>query len=293
VIDAGGGNDIVFAGSGNDAIDSGGGIDTIYAGAGDDTITDGNWYFGGDIFDGGAGVDTLIVRFDWFDGVQYNLASGWMRYPGPGGTTFDTILNIENLVVGGGADVIGSSAANVITILDLGFDHNNVIDAGDGNDIVFAGIGNDIVNGGLGDDTLYGGAGIDVLKGGAGIDVLSGNTDDDDFVYTSTADSNEATGLDSIVALEEGDQLDFSALLLATDKTAILNRGNVAYLGSTLDFFNDGGIDRAVAVQTDGATTRAYADSNADGNYTIGLDLAIQFTGNVLPALTGTSDYIF
>ena len=51
--------------------------------------------------------------------------------------------------------------------------------------------------------------------------------------------------------------------------------------------------DRAVAVQTNGATTRVYADLNADGDYTIGTDLAISFNGNVKANLTTVGDYLF
>ena len=140
---------------------------------------------------------------------------------------------------------------------------------------------------------LLGEAGNDVLRGGAGADTLTGGAGDDDFVYGATSDSNQTTGMDTIADMGSTDQLDLSALLLATDKTVILNKGSAAYLGSTVDFFNDAGTDRAVAVQTSGGTTRVYADSNGDGNYTLGTDLAIQFTGNVLANLTSTGDYIF
>jgi hypothetical protein len=62
---------------------------------------------------------------------------------------------------------------------------------------------------------------------------------------------------------------------------AIFDRGNTAYVGSTVDFFDDGGTDRAVAEQTNGTTARVYADSNC----TMGADLAVQIIGNVLANL--------
>ena len=93
--------------------------------------------------------------------MQYDLTAGWMRYPGSGGTTYDTILNIENLTTAGGADVIGTSGANVIT------DHsapattpstpggNDTINArAAGNDTINAGSGNDTVDAGDGNDTI-------------------------------------------------------------------------------------------------------------------------------------------
>ncbi|MCP4046999.1 MAG: calcium-binding protein, partial [Gammaproteobacteria bacterium] len=140
----------------------------ITGGFGNDIITDTNAGIG-DTFNGGAGVDTLIADITWNPGVLYNLALGWMRFPGAGGTTYDTISNIENLTVGGGAEVIGDANDNVITILDTGVSSNNTINAGAGNDTVNSGIGDDIIEGGAGDDTLDGGADTDTLSyAGAG-----------------------------------------------------------------------------------------------------------------------------
>ena len=178
---------------GNDTINGGGGADTINGGAGDDVITDA--FSGiGDSFDGGSGIDTLIADFTWVDTVQYDLASGWMRFPGAGGTTYDTILNIENLTTAGGADVIGSAADNVITILETGGTHTNTIDGGGGNDTINAGSGNDTVNGGAGDDTIIDtqtmtGADDDVYDGGSGTDTLI-----HDLNWVNTVTFNLTTG---------------------------------------------------------------------------------------------------
>jgi Ca2+-binding RTX toxin-like protein len=57
IIDAGGGNDLITTGSGNDVIRGGGGIDIIYAGDGDDVLLGGT---GNDDLFGGAGNDVLI-----------------------------------------------------------------------------------------------------------------------------------------------------------------------------------------------------------------------------------------
>ena len=82
-------------------------------------------------------------------------------------------------------------------------------------------------------------------------------------------------------------------MLAQQRQAAILDRGTAAFVVSnTADFFDDAGTDRAVAVQTDGSTTRVYADTNGDGNYTLGTDLAVAFTGNVKAFLTSTADYI-
>ncbi|MBL8352194.1 MAG: hypothetical protein JNL87_17995 [Burkholderiaceae bacterium] len=179
------GNNVITTNGGDDSINGGGGSDTIDAGAGNDVIVDANSGLG-DSFDGGAGVDTLIADFTWVDAVIYDLTLGWMKWPGAGGTTYDTILNIENLTIGGGADVVGSTAANVITVLDTGFDHNNTISTLAGNDTVSSGIGNDSINAGSGSDSVNAGDGNDVITdtetmlaseddvydGGAGTDTL-------------------------------------------------------------------------------------------------------------------------
>jgi serralysin len=241
--------------AGNDTLNGGAGTDNLYGG------------IGADVLNGGAA----------FDNARYDLAAAAVTVDlsgvvaGTGEAAGDTFISIEG--------VLGSAFADTLS--------------GDGGaNTVNGRAGNDTLDGRAGNDQVLGEAGNDVLRGGTGADTLTGGAGDDDFVYGATADSNETAGLDTIADMEAGDQLNLSALLLATNKTVILNKGSAAYLGSTVDFFNDAGTDRAVAVQTNGATTRVYADSNGDGNYTLGTDLAIQFTGNVLANLTSTSDYI-
>jgi serralysin len=166
-----GAGNLLAGGAGDDMLHGGGGVDKLSGGEGNDTLTDAN-YGVGDMFDGGAGTDTLVVAALWNDAVLYDLASGWMRYPGAAGTIFDTITGIENLTIGGGADVIGSAADNVVSVLAIGTNNGNTISAGAGNDVVNAGIGNDSLGGGVGNDTLVGGAGTDTVDGGDGDDVI-------------------------------------------------------------------------------------------------------------------------
>jgi Ca2+-binding RTX toxin-like protein/subtilisin-like proprotein convertase family protein len=183
------GNNQLFGMRGNDTLDGGGGIDTINAGTGDDIVVDANPNTSGDFFDGGEGVDTLIADFAWNPDVTYDLTAGWMRFPGPGGTTYDTILNFENLTAGGAADVTGTIAANVVIITDTGSFHNNTISTLAGNDTISSGIGNDTINAGAGNDSVLAGDGDDVITdteamgsfdddvydGGNGIDTLVHN----------------------------------------------------------------------------------------------------------------------
>jgi Ca2+-binding RTX toxin-like protein len=90
---------------------------------------------------------------------------------------YDTFSNIENLTVGGGADVVGDANGNVITILDTGTSNSNTISSGGGNDTVSAGIGNDVINGGAGNDSLAGGGGADTFV----LDSLIGSDTITDF----------------------------------------------------------------------------------------------------------------
>lgn len=182
------GSNVITTNGGDDTVNGAGGADTINTGDGNDTIIDGNSGTG-DQFDGGAGIDTLVADYTWNYGVLYDLASGWMRFSGAGGTTYDTILNIENLTVGGGAEVIGSAAANVITITDTGFVHDNTINAGDGNDTVYSGIGNDVI---IDTEAMFTTA-DDVYDGGAGTDTLV-----HDLGWISTVKFDLTTGFASL-----------------------------------------------------------------------------------------------
>ncbi|MCG3168962.1 MAG: hypothetical protein CALGDGBN_00472 [Pseudomonadales bacterium] len=164
----------ISTGGGNDSIDGNGGSDTVASGDGNDVITDAH-SSAGDVFDGGAGVDTLVSDFTWVDGVLFDLAVGSMSYLG---TTYDTLSGIENLTIGGGADVNGDANANLVTVLDTGFDHGNTIATAGGNDTVYSGIGADDVDGGDGADLLDGGKGVDTLLGGNGNDTVWGAASD-------------------------------------------------------------------------------------------------------------------
>src|SRR5690606_34764438 len=115
---------------------------------------------------------------------------------------------------------------------------------------------------------VIGGLGADVMTAGAGADIFS---------YAAASHSNETAGLDVINGFGTTDRLNFAALPLTTSEAAILDKGSGAFVGSTVDFFLDGATNRAVAVQTDGTTTRVYADTNGDGDYTVGTDLAVSF----------------
>jgi Ca2+-binding RTX toxin-like protein len=133
------GANVLFAGAGNDTVIGGAGNDTLIAGHGE----------GDDSYDGGDGRD-LIVYASSTLGVTVDLAAGTGFGVEVG---HDTIVNVEDVTGGSGADILSGDA------------------------------GNNAISGGAGNDVLTGRGGNDVIDGGAGIDtaVYSGRHDDYDL----------------------------------------------------------------------------------------------------------------
>jgi Ca2+-binding RTX toxin-like protein len=119
------GNDILGAGAGNDQLDGGAGDDTLAGGDGADALT------------GGDGSDT----------ANYTSSNAGVRVvldgkPGDGGPGENDSVDTENVIGGGGDDVlIGNAGANGLA-------------------------------GGGGNDRLLGGNGVDALDGGPGDDII-------------------------------------------------------------------------------------------------------------------------
>lgn len=179
------GNDSIWGGSGNDSVDGGADADSIFGEEGDDTLIGGTGtgldsLFGGlgnDVLFGGAGTDSLSggdgndTFFGGADGDRIDGGSGLdvLNLSGAGGNLnidlnsstitsaegVDTIISIEGLIGGTGADSLAGNASD------------NYLEGGSGTDSL---VGND------GADTLVGGAGIDQLYGGLGNDTfIEGN----------------------------------------------------------------------------------------------------------------------
>lgn len=150
------GDDVIYAGGGDDYyIDGGGGNDQIFGGAGDDYIDNNS---GDDFIDGGEGVDTLSFATQGF-GVTFSLAITGPQSAAPF-FGFDTVTGIEDLEGTVGNDrLTGDSHANELIGLE----------------------GDDVLDGGAGDDTLTGGAGADtfVHRVGGGFDVITDFTPGD------------------------------------------------------------------------------------------------------------------
>ncbi len=177
------GNDSLVGNGGNDKMDGGAGNDSLYGGDGNDNLKGG---LGNDRLDGGAGSDT--ADFTGTAAVKVNLALTAAQATGHG---TDTLLNIEHVTSGSGADrLTGNTLANSLI-------------SGAGNDTLNGGAGNDSLAGGDGNDNLTGGLGNDRLDGGAG-------TDTADFTGTAAVTVNlsltaaQATGhgTDTLISIE-------------------------------------------------------------------------------------------
>jgi len=146
-ITSGAGDDVVAGGSGNDIINGNSGSDKLKGEAGDDVIYGGA---GNDLLDGGIGSDVLIGGIG-SDTASYASSGGGVRahlsatVTNTGDAVGDEYSSIENLLGGGGADLLGGD---------------------DGDNELAGGVGNDTLLGGLGDDTYIWSApdGADIIN---------------------------------------------------------------------------------------------------------------------------------
>ena len=174
---------------------------------------------GADVLSGGSGSDT--AAWSWSEaGVTVDLLNNVLE----GDAAGDTLISIENLTGGSGADTLsGTGAANILdggagADLLTGRGGNDVylVDdegdvvveaAGEGSDEIrsllgfytlagvdnvetlrFAGVGGFTGIGGDGNDIIFGGAGNDQLEGGAGYDMLTGGAEADDLIGGADGD---------------------------------------------------------------------------------------------------------
>ena len=205
----------VIGGAGNDTLtgdglanrlSGGDGADTLAGGLGDDTLTGG---LGIDTLDGGGGVDTAVFA-DKIAPVVVILNGGNTATATVNGLAEDSIVNIENLVGGIGADSFtGDAVANRLE----------------------GGLGADALNGADGDDVLFGGGVVDTIDGGAGIDTA--------LFTNETASVTVALNLATPVTVTVGGA---NADTLVNVENVVGGSGNDALTGDTLDNFLDGGL---------------------------------------------------
>ena len=159
----------ITGGAGDDRLVGLDGQDVLAGGAGDDRL------------DGGAGLDTASYA-EAAGGVQVDLRiSGAQQTVGGG---IDTLISIENLTGGRGADTLNGS---------------------DGGNVLSGGAQRDVLNGNGGNDRLFGDGGADLLTGGAGKDA---------FAYRTLADCGEIDRPDRIrdFSSAQGDTIDLSEI---------------------------------------------------------------------------------
>lgn len=157
--------------AGNDSINGGGGNDKLYGGEGNDWMISGT---GNDLLDGGNGADWVV--FNGTAGATVDLRITTAQNTGYGG---DTIVNVENLSGGSGANTFtGNDAAN--HLLGFGGDDRllgnggaDTLEGGDGNDVLDGGLGNDLLLGGTGNDSMALSTGDDTMDGGDGTDTIT------------------------------------------------------------------------------------------------------------------------
>ena len=168
----------VTGGAGSDRL-VGDGLNNILLGmAGNDTLCGG---LGRDRLDGGAGLD-LAYYSERTTGISVTLKGGSAASVLVGGVAEDTLLNVEGLIGGSGADTLTGDALDNLFLGNLGADR---IDGGAGFDtayysertaaisVVLKGASaTSVFVGGVAEDTLLN---VEGVVGGAGDDVLTGD----------------------------------------------------------------------------------------------------------------------
>lgn len=169
-----GGNDQLFGGGGHDRLLGDAGRDRLQGDAGNDRL------------EGGADTDTAVYAGSV--AAHVNLAVAGAQNTGHG---WDTLIAIENLVSGSGADVL------------RGNDAHNALGGSAGNDLLFGAAGNDHLQGGDGHDRLQGDAGDDRLDGGAGTDAaVYAGTVAAQVNLALSARQNTGHGWDTLIGIE-------------------------------------------------------------------------------------------
>jgi Ca2+-binding RTX toxin-like protein len=276
-LSGGGGTDVLYGGDAGDVLDGGEGNDQLSGGGGNDVLIAGT---GVDRIDGGDGIDTVVLGSDSESMVSVNLAREW-QYSGDG---WNQIVNVENVVTGGGADII------------KGNDVGNVVESGAGNDWLYG-------NGG--DDVLLGGEGIDRLFGGDGNDTVLYDTDEDLVIDLNSewqlGNDGTAEGIDKLIDIENvttgsgNDVLvgnDGDNVLIGGDGDDTLTGGDGADVfrfysseGPSTDVITDFSDGDSIELidDTTGAVAQAQITTDADGStvtwdeLTIVLDVTVDY----------------
>ena len=151
-----------IAGSGNDTVSAAGdtAAHSFSGDAGDDSLIGG---LGNDRFDGGDGLADVVSYEARSEAISLAFAPGATVTVNVGTSEVDTILNIENVIGGSGADTLSA----------IGDTTSHTLTGNAGDDSLAGGSGADMVLGGTGADTFAASDGNDTMDGGDGVDRLS------------------------------------------------------------------------------------------------------------------------
>jgi hypothetical protein len=162
-VNGGPGNDTIVTGGGNDTITPGPGNDVVHANGGQDRAVADPTPDGNDLLDLGSGA--LNAVDDSARTEPLHLANGIL-----GGAGEEDRLEGPVVVIGGsGNDSFVSSREGEWL---RGGPGEDTLVGSQYKDFIFGGPGNDTIRGEGGEDFLYGGEGNDTVEGGAGNDVI-------------------------------------------------------------------------------------------------------------------------
>ncbi|MQP64537.1 hypothetical protein GE253_04175 [Niveispirillum sp. SYP-B3756] len=277
-------------GAGNDSISGGGGADTLTGGEGKDIIV------------GGAGADSIVLTegASVVDRIIYSASAATESSGFNQATTgtADIVTGFTTTV-----DKIVISVADTSNVLNaaLGLTNGNNDTDGDANDAtIVVDLGSDNAVGGVGaaadvsidlediGTVVAGDVVFRVLQtSGADAQTLSnagGSVGSYELVYTARDQSTLGTR-DEITNFDGNtDVIDLSSFGFTGTGTAAIKYSNPVSVdnASTLtDLFDDGGVDRRVAVQLEQGTTnlRVFIDVNGDGDFNQADDMVIDLVG--------------
>ncbi|WP_375173688.1 matrixin family metalloprotease [Pseudooceanicola sp.] len=256
-IDAGDGNDVVFASGGNDDITGGTGSDVIFGGAGFDTIVGGD---GADLIFGDIGgiLESLL------NAPQNDLLSNMSALTNS--SDINQLVRRLALASGGAGDYILGGNDNDLILSQEG---NDDVDGGAGDDLVYLGAGADTALGGAGNDTLLGEGQADSLRGGDNNDVLDGGTGAD----TAFGDGGDdvlisAQGADSV---NGGDGSDTYRVNLSGGTTeSLIEIADGGTNSADVDILEVNGTDRAdhILIRADVSGNNAFI-ANLNGPFNV------------------------
>ncbi len=242
------GDDVVDGGDGNDLLDAGAGADSVFGNDGNDTLLGST---GNDTLDGGDGNDSL----SGLDGTDSLL----------GGDGDDTLFG------GAGDDTLGAGAGNDQLVGEDGSDllAGDIGDDslfGDSDDTTVAGDGSDTLLGNSGNDQLFGGGGSDYLNGGSGNDSLTTGTDSGGVVAQSRLFVVAADGSNTIVEIDPVTGAHLNSF--AAPEPVSAGPDGLAFDGTTLYFLNGFGTDTLYELDpATGSVLDSTPITTGSGNY--------------------------